>query len=66
MSEGAPSRLAGSSTAAHKKRKLAQRSKGKAVLGQICKDRVAAESLRRNHDGKCMACGVVITVNHSQ
>ena len=65
MSETTPSGLAGSSTATTKKRKIASTGrKESACWGSFEKIELPEErqkALQRNYDGKCLACGTVVT-----
>ena len=70
MSETTPSGLAGSSTAITKKRKIAStRRKESACWGSFEKIELPEErqkALQRNYDGKCLACGTVVTGKPSE
>ena len=65
MSEETPSGLAGSSTSAPKKRKLASSGRKERPcwdsFEKIELPEERARSLGRNFDGKCLACGSVVT-----
>ncbi|DBA98617.1 TPA: hypothetical protein ACH3X1_014407 [Trebouxia sp. C0004] len=65
MFEGPPSGLAGSSTTAAKKRKLASSGRKEKPcwdsFEKIALPEERAKSLGRNYDGECLACGAVIT-----
>lgn len=70
MSETTPSGLAGSSTATTKKRKIASTGrKESACWGSFEKIELPEErqkALQRNYDGKCLACGTVVTGKPSE